>query len=81
MSDSTSEKSAEKHDFRDAARDRASHAAENARQFTSDAAQHYVREPAQDFLSLAKDYAREKPDVAAMWCFALGIIVGWKLKP
>lgn len=81
MSDSTSEQSTEKHEFRDAARERASHAADSARQFTSDAAQHYVREPAHDMVGLAKDYAREKPEVAAMWCFALGVIVGWKLKP
>lgn len=81
MADSTSKSSAEKHDFRDTARETASHAADNARQFTSDAAQHYVREPARDLLGLAKDYAREKPDVAAMWCFALGVVVGWKLKP
>lgn len=81
MSDSTSEQSAEKHGLRDSAREKASHAADNAKHFTADAAQHYVREPANDLLGLAKDYAREKPDVAAMWCFALGVLVGWKLKP
>ncbi len=44
------------------------------------AATHFVQEPAQDLLGLAKQYVQEKPDVAAMWCFGLGIIVGWKLR-
>lgn len=26
-------------------------------------------------------YAKERPDVLAMWCFGLGFVVGWKLKP
>jgi hypothetical protein len=25
--------------------------------------------------------AREKPEVAALWCFGIGFILGWKLKP
>ncbi len=29
----------------------------------------------------AKDYARAKPEVAAMWCFGIGFVLGWKLKP
>lgn len=28
-----------------------------------------------------KDYARQRPDVAAMCCFGVGFILGWKLKP
>lgn len=46
-----------------------------------DAAGHYVREPAKDLVTIFRDYAREKPDVAACWCFALGVFVGWKIKP
>ncbi|WP_153555750.1 hypothetical protein [Roseimaritima sediminicola] len=42
--------------------------------------QHYVSEPAKDVLTMFRDYAHEKPDVAAMWCFGLGLIVGWKLR-
>ncbi|MGB7347211.1 MAG: hypothetical protein WBD20_23515 [Pirellulaceae bacterium] len=42
---------------------------------------HYVAEPAKDLLSLAKDYAKDKPEVAAVWAFGLGLIVGWKIKP
>jgi len=35
----------------------------------------------QDLVEYLKEYAREKPEVAALWCFGLGFIVGWKLKP
>ena len=34
-----------------------------------------------DLIEYLKDYAREKPEVAALWCFGIGFIVGWKLKP
>ena len=40
-----------------------------------------LRKPAQDILEYLRDYAREKPDVAALWCFGIGFILGWKLKP
>ncbi|TWU58253.1 hypothetical protein [Rubripirellula reticaptiva] len=42
---------------------------------------HYMAEPAKDLLSLAKAYAKDKPEVAAVWAFGLGLIVGWKIKP
>lgn len=67
--------------FKEAARQRAGSAARSAAAFSQDAAHHYVQEPAYDVLGLLRDYARQKPDVAAMWCFGIGIIVGWKLKP
>jgi hypothetical protein len=38
-------------------------------------------QPSQDLLEYMKAYAREKPDVAALWCFGLGFVIGWKLKP
>lgn len=34
-----------------------------------------------DLVEYLKDYAREKPEVAALWCFGIGFILGWKLKP
>ena len=37
--------------------------------------------PGQDFATYLKNYARERPDVAALWCFGVGFILGWKLKP
>jgi hypothetical protein len=27
------------------------------------------------------EYARERPEVIAMWAFGIGFILGWKLKP
>jgi len=38
-------------------------------------------QPTQDIVQYLKDYARQKPDVAALWCFGVGFVVGWKLKP
>ena len=37
--------------------------------------------PSQDFIEYLRAYAREKPEVAALWCFGIGFILGWKLKP
>ena len=37
--------------------------------------------PADDVVQYLKDYARARPDVAALWCFGVGFILGWKLKP
>lgn len=34
-----------------------------------------------DFGTYLKVYARERPDVVAMWCFGAGFVLGWKLKP
>lgn len=45
-----------------------------------EAGQHFVTEPARDLFGILRGYANDKPDVAAMWCFGLGIIVGWKLR-
>ena len=44
------------------------------------AGQHFITEPARDIYGVLKDYAQEKPDVTAMWCFGLGLIIGWKLR-
>ncbi|WP_283432926.1 hypothetical protein [Neorhodopirellula lusitana] len=63
------------------ARSTANRVAHSAAEATQDCAEYYVSEPAKDLFGLAKDYAKEKPDVAAMWAFGLGVIVGWKLKP
>jgi hypothetical protein len=34
-----------------------------------------------DMLDYLREYAREKPEVAALWCLGIGFILGWKLKP
>jgi hypothetical protein len=38
-------------------------------------------EVAADVLDYLREYAREKPEVAALWCLGIGFILGWKLKP
>ncbi len=38
-------------------------------------------QPSEDIVQYLKEYARAKPDVAALWCFGLGFVIGWKLKP
>jgi hypothetical protein len=35
-------------------------------------------EAAIDFL---REYARERPEIVAMWAFGVGFVLGWKLKP
>jgi len=42
--------------------------------------QHELR-PFDDFVSYLREYARENPEMAALACFSVGFIVGWKLKP
>ncbi len=41
---------------------------------------HYLAEPAHEIAGRLREYAKQKPDVAVMWCFALGLIVGWKIR-
>ena len=65
----------------DQARETATRVANTAMEYGHEAVDHYVKEPAKDLLSLAKDYAKDNPDVAACWAFGIGVLVGWKLKP
>jgi hypothetical protein len=37
--------------------------------------------PVDDALCYLKTYAQEKPEMAALWCFGIGFVLGWKLKP
>lgn len=34
-----------------------------------------------DLVEYARQYAREKPEVVALWCLGIGFVLGWKLKP
>ncbi len=34
-----------------------------------------------DLVTYVTTYARERPDVAALWVFGIGFVLGWKLKP
>jgi hypothetical protein len=37
--------------------------------------------PIEDFCKYFQQYARERPEVVAIWCFGIGFVLGWKLKP
>ena len=37
--------------------------------------------PSQDIVEYLREYAREKPEAVALWCFGIGFVLGWKLKP
>ncbi len=37
--------------------------------------------PTADVVDYLRQYAREKPDVTALWCLGIGIMIGWKIKP
>lgn len=32
-------------------------------------------------MTFFRDYARERPEVVALWTFGIGFVLGWKLKP
>lgn len=40
-----------------------------------------ARQPFDDLVNYARDYAREQPEMAALWCLGIGFVLGWKLKP
>lgn len=37
--------------------------------------------PSEAIMKYLQDYARERPEVVALWCFGIGFVLGWKLKP
>ncbi len=75
-----SQNSRSKNDQLGAAGETVQHVAAVAAVHSKQAAEHFVATPAKDIFAQLQKYAREKPDVAACWCFAAGIIVGWKLR-
>ncbi|QDU09818.1 hypothetical protein [Gimesia aquarii] len=42
---------------------------------------HDQLQPVDDIVDYVQTYARQNPGTAALWCFGIGFIVGWKLKP
>ena len=35
----------------------------------------------EDLSQYLREYAREQPEMAALWCLGIGFVLGWKLKP
>jgi len=42
--------------------------------------EHELR-PVDDLMAYLREYVRENPEIAAMTCFGIGFVLGWKLKP
>lgn len=80
MANNTTSKESTTSQVRDAAREKFADVADSAASTMRSAGSHYVAEPASDVFGLLRDYAKNKPDVAAMWAFGLGIMIGWKLR-
>lgn len=38
-------------------------------------------QPVADLVEYLREYARERPEIAALTCFGIGFVLGWKLKP
>ena len=36
--------------------------------------------PSGDLVEYFRQYARERPEVVALWCLGIGFVLGWKLK-
>ena len=36
--------------------------------------------PSGDLLEYFRQYARQRPEVVALWCLGIGFVLGWKLK-
>ncbi len=32
-------------------------------------------------MAICREYARERPEVIALWSFGIGFVLGWSLKP
>jgi hypothetical protein len=38
-------------------------------------------ETSRSAFELFREYGRERPEIVALWCFGIGFVLGWKLKP
>ena len=37
--------------------------------------------PSSNLVEYFRQYARQRPEVVALWCLGIGFVLGWKLKP
>lgn len=51
-----------------------------ARRVQADMREIEPAEMGRDIVQYLRDYARENPESAALWCFGIGFVLGWKLK-
>jgi len=52
----------------------------NSRQHAQQAQETDPVEVGRDLVEYMREYARENPETAALWCFGIGFLLGWKLK-
>jgi len=50
------------------------------RQESDNMSQQEPMEIGREIVDHLRDYARENPVAAALWCFGIGFVLGWKLK-
>jgi hypothetical protein len=46
----------------------------------SELSQQEPMEIGREIVDHLRDYARENPEAAALWCLGIGFVLGWKLK-
>jgi hypothetical protein len=59
----------------------AAHAATHELPYSSRQFEESEMDATRDLVEYLREYARRKPEVAALWCFGIGFVLGWKLKP
>jgi hypothetical protein len=42
---------------------------------------HDSKQLCQDVMAYFREYARENPEMVALWSLGIGFVLGWKLKP
>jgi len=40
-----------------------------------------LQQPTEKLMEYFTEYARERPEIVALWAFGIGFVLGWKLKP
>jgi len=61
----------------------AKHKSNNSLHKASDQIEQLMEDPMEvgrDVVDYLREYAKENPESAALWCFGIGFVLGWKLK-
>lgn len=52
-----------------------------SREYTADEIAEITIQPLRDISEYFKQYVRQHPEAACLWCLGIGFALGWKLKP
>ncbi len=55
-------------------------AKKNVQRLQEDLREMEPMEVGRDMVQYLREYARDNPESAALWCFGIGFVLGWKLK-